>query len=267
MIPSSSTTTRPRPQCARRLAALVLPAVLLATGLTAAVPAPVHAAAQSTRQPADTYPVRAVKPENCPKGTPETVEVPGNFGEADLAITCVDGRHSRNIADHDRFTRELRRAAPFFGSQVGAGYMSLACAFCPAPAKRVTQPLQRGDERPTLVVNSTLDQVTPIEGARALASELRSPLVTLQGAGHGLYGFSSNACTTHTADAYLIRGELPAGNITCKSPQPSSALPPPGSWWFCGAGAAGRTGLLVAPQHGWTGHPGGQRASGDTLDI
>ncbi len=163
--------------------------------------------------------------------TPETVEVPDNFQEAYQAITCADSRHSRNVADYDRFTRELRRAAPFFGSQVGAGYINLACAFWPAPAKRVTQPLQRGDELPALVVNSTLDPATPVEGARALASELRSPLITMQGVGHGLYGLESNTCVTRAADAYLIRGTLPAGSTTCRQqPQPSSVLVPPDSW-------------------------------------
>ncbi len=162
-------------------------------------------------------------------GTPE--EPPAlqtsNFLEANSAIGCLDGQVSRDLAAYDRRAQGIQKDAPFFGARPEWTYSDLECAFWPAPAKRFDAKLRNGDQQAALVVNSTLDSSTPIEGARALAKQLGSPLFVLEGVGHGLYGAEGNECLTRVVDTYLSSGGLPSDGARCRQdPQPSAALLP-----------------------------------------
>ena len=70
------------------------------------------------------------------------------------------------------------------------------------------------DAPPILVVGNTGDPATPLSGARAVASTLRSAvLVTVDIEGHTAYG--RNRCATDLVDEYLISGRAPDAARSC----------------------------------------------------
>ncbi|WP_258527772.1 alpha/beta hydrolase [Streptomyces sp. NBRC 110611] len=73
---------------------------------------------------------------------------------------------------------------------------------------------------PVLLLAAERDAATPYEGARELHRRFPgSSLVTEKGAGtHGI-AFGENACVNTYAEAYLLRGKVPAHSVYC-SPRP-----------------------------------------------
>lgn len=71
-------------------------------------------------------------------------------------------------------------------------------------------------EQPVLIFGITGDHATPYAGAKQLAKELgNARLVTLEGSGHIASYSGHSTCADEIANAYLLRGELPADATVC----------------------------------------------------
>jgi pimeloyl-ACP methyl ester carboxylesterase len=104
-------------------------------------------------------------------------------------------------------------------------WLNLPCAFWPYSAPR--PPAVGGRSLAgILVINATGDPATPYAGAVTMHKLLRgSRLVTVtHNTNHGQYLFEGNACVDSHANAYLLRGALPARDAECVgNPHPAPA--------------------------------------------
>jgi pimeloyl-ACP methyl ester carboxylesterase len=146
------------------------------------------------------------------------------------AVECADAGWPRSFAYVTSDTEMINKTAPFYAW--GNVWDNAACAFWPVrgPAK----PLQiDGAGLPgILMLQGTLDPVTPYAGAQNAHKLLPSArMVVVEGGGNHGQSFSqpSNACVQRYVNAYLSTGALPqaAGlvNATC----PAGPDPGPGS--------------------------------------
>jgi pimeloyl-ACP methyl ester carboxylesterase len=69
--------------------------------------------------------------------------------------------------------------------------------------------------RPVLIIASRNDNATPYSGAVNTAKFLKSPLITLEGDGHGV-AYDGNECITKIIDDYLFNDVLPTGDVVCE---------------------------------------------------
>lgn len=90
------------------------------------------------------------------------------------------------------------------------------CAFWDESAEPVTE-VDNGVGG--LVVQNEWDPQTPLPSEQALHEDLRgSRMVTVRGGeGHGVYP-NGTACADGAVNAYLMRRELPAEDVTCDAP-------------------------------------------------
>ncbi|WP_199551589.1 alpha/beta hydrolase [Streptomyces sp. N35] len=75
--------------------------------------------------------------------------------------------------------------------------------------------IQRDGYPRGLVVQAERDVNTPYEGGVAMADRLDHILLTVQDGQHGQYLDQGNACVDQQVAAYLLRGILPSGPVTC----------------------------------------------------
>jgi pimeloyl-ACP methyl ester carboxylesterase len=141
-------------------------------------------------------------------------EYDSNLIEANIAINCADGRYDKTPAAVEQTMAELERASPLFGKYFGDP--SLNCLGWPAKPERpeldFSVPLAAGP----LVIGTTGDPATPYAQAVSLARLLSGArLISFEGEGHTIYG-GENFCVNDAVDAYLLRGELPGEDLTCR---------------------------------------------------
>lgn len=138
-----------------------------------------------------------------------------NLIEANIAINCADGRFSRDPAVVEQTNAALIDAAPLFGRYFQNPQVSCSGWVEPRAVPTLDYSLELGN--PILVLGTTGDPATPYQQAVALA-ELMSgaTLITYQGDGHTVYAGISD-CVDELVDAYLIDGEIPAGDSVCSS--------------------------------------------------
>ncbi|MFG2915323.1 alpha/beta hydrolase [Kitasatospora sp. NPDC048298] len=138
-----------------------------------------------------------------------------NLNAANRAISCVDARQRYSDQDVQQQLPQFRAASPVFGTYTAWGLSG--CTGWPVPGKTAHPEVSAPGAAPILVVGTTGDPATPVEGARAMAQQLGAGVgvsVTLQGEGHGGYN-TGNACLKQTVDAYLLDGTVPADGTTC----------------------------------------------------
>jgi pimeloyl-ACP methyl ester carboxylesterase len=120
--------------------------------------------------------------------------------DAYFGIFCLDRDRDVSVDEVLDARDRLAAVAPLLGQ----GWLTemLVCAQWPLPARPI--PMVRADsETPVLVVGSTGDAATPIEGTRNMAKVLgNSMLLVVESDDHTSYG--SNACATRIIDDYLI---------------------------------------------------------------
>ncbi|SDN40102.1 alpha/beta hydrolase fold [Actinomyces ruminicola] len=130
------------------------------------------------------------------------------------AIDCLDYPVRGDEAGWDERAEQIKRVAPILG-----GGLSYPDAFCKGWGHHTDhQPkeIRAAGAAPILVVGITGDPATPYQWARALAAQLDSArLLTVEGNGHGAY-MRKGECVDNTIDAYLLRGELPEQDLTCR---------------------------------------------------
>ncbi len=166
------------------------------------------------------------KPATVPSGV---AEVYHNNIEALFSIMCTDAAYSRHPDEWPKLLDAADRAAPSFGRL--RLYTPLACATWPASSPdRYTGPFNKRTVHPVLVVGNTYDPVTPLSGARKLASLLpNSRLLTLNGYGHTTLLSEPSQCAASAIDRYLLSGQLPAEGTVChpdRDPFDPGATPP-----------------------------------------
>ncbi len=133
--------------------------------------------------------------------------------EAHAAIRCTDGgRWPSRKALRDQ-VRDFDLTARFSATDL---MLSLPCVYWPAERHHAPKQFSAPSRiPPILVVNSTGDPVTPIDGAEALADALPgSFLLTWDGAGHTAVGRGID-CIDLAVVRYLVDLTLPAAGTTC----------------------------------------------------
>ncbi|NUR06355.1 MAG: alpha/beta fold hydrolase [Nocardioidaceae bacterium] len=143
---------------------------------------------------------------------------PGGFRDNALemlyAVNCLD--HDDGVSSSKVGTLEpaFERASPTFGRTFA--YSTSACANWPIHTGRQPAPVTAKGSAPIMVVGTTRDPATPIEGARGLVRQLDDAvLVTRDGDGHTAYHQGSQ-CVDDTIEAYLVAGKVPKSEVDCR---------------------------------------------------
>ncbi|WP_132875832.1 alpha/beta hydrolase [Tamaricihabitans halophyticus] len=186
--------------------------------LTGVRPAPASRAA-STEQIAARY-------QTATEGGPQ-LRAPQSYDDAYdasfITITCNDTPWTD---DRDSL---LRKSAEF-GEKwplLGWGWVAQPCISWDRPAVSLPTPTGAGVP-PVLMVQSTNDPATPLEGARRAHERFAgSRMITVADEGdHGIYAFTGNECVDEQVERYLVDGEVPAGDTTCPGmPLPNAEEP------------------------------------------
>ncbi|MFI8192431.1 alpha/beta hydrolase [Streptomyces sp. NPDC085946] len=136
------------------------------------------------------------------------------YGGQAAAIVCGDTAAPRDPDTYWREIQDSRQSHPLFGPLT---HNIAPCAFWPGSPGEAPTEIANGT--PALIVSTTGDTATTYRGSRALHRLLTgSRLLTLDGAiGHGVYGTYGNACVDRTVNAYLVSGDLPEGDPTCRT--------------------------------------------------
>jgi pimeloyl-ACP methyl ester carboxylesterase len=131
------------------------------------------------------------------------------------ASTCNDSEWPEDVRSYRQTVAEDRRRFPMFGA---AAANILPCAYWSEPLE---PPVRISDEGPrnVLILQNRRDPVTPLAGGERLHEKFgeRSRLVTVEGSGHGVYALGDNACALNVATAYLVEGEMPRRDVSCRA--------------------------------------------------
>ena len=142
----------------------------------------------------------------------------GTYGsnqlEANLAVSCLDGRSNASAAAMKAQNAKLQKMSPFFGRYWLNG--ALGCEQWPYKIAAKPKSYAATGSAPIIVVGTTGDPATPYWQAQNLANKIldNAQLVTFNGEGHTAYG-RSNECIVKNIDAYLIDGTVPSSDPDC----------------------------------------------------
>jgi pimeloyl-ACP methyl ester carboxylesterase len=132
-----------------------------------------------------------------------------------IASTCNDSEWPEDVQSYRHAVAEDRARFPMFGA---ASANILPCAYWSEPLEA---PVQISDEGPrnVLIMQNRRDPVTPLAGGELLHEQFgdRSRLVTVDGSGHGVYALGDNACALNVGTTYLVEGELPRRDVSCRA--------------------------------------------------
>ena len=128
-----------------------------------------------------------------------------------VAITCLDRNKNLSIDDAFDAMEHLRVVSPRLGPSVL--FELLLCASWPIDPMPPPDVTWTG-RTPLLVVGSTGDAATPLEGTRRMRDTLgNARLVVVDSFDHTSYG--SNDCATRAVDAYLVDPDGPVVDVDC----------------------------------------------------
>jgi pimeloyl-ACP methyl ester carboxylesterase len=136
-----------------------------------------------------------------------------NTALAFSAINCLDYPTTSDPAAMRAEEQRLREASPTLGYFFAYGGAN--CADWPYKNVRTPSAVKYSGSAPIVVVGTTGDPATPVEGASELRKQLgNASLLTFKGEGHTAYG-RSNTCISNAVDKYLVDGKEPADNTVC----------------------------------------------------
>jgi hypothetical protein len=123
----------------------------------------------------------------------------------------MDRTDRPTVEQDDADAVRRHEVAPRLSPGLSGSYM---CTFYPATTDpRI--PITGAGAGPVLVVGTTGDPATPLEGTKAMAKALEGGrLLTVVGDQHTGYGI--NDCSRETVDRYLIELTLPAEGTRCE---------------------------------------------------
>ena len=136
-----------------------------------------------------------------------------NSLEAFQVITCMDTADRPTVEQQDAEVAELHRVAPRFAQRTVGDY---SCTFFP-PSRDPRIEITGKGAGPIVVLGTTGDPATPLNGSRKMASALeQGRLVEVVGNRHTGYGV--NACSISAVEDYLVDpvGHLPAEGLRCE---------------------------------------------------
>lgn len=137
-----------------------------------------------------------------------------NALSARLYVVCGDSQWPTSIRHYQRAVVIDRIKYPMLG---GSTANISPCAFW--PGQHAEPPVKITDRGPSniLLVQNERDPGTPLASAQQMRKALgqRATMVTVDGAGHGIYPNSPNTCGKNTVDDYLIHGKRPAQDLAC----------------------------------------------------
>jgi pimeloyl-ACP methyl ester carboxylesterase len=135
-----------------------------------------------------------------------------NLMEAFEVITCMDSTARPTVAEDDAAVPEFKAVAPRMAAGTVGDYF---CTFFPPPIDpRI--PITGKGAGPIVVLGTTGDPATPLDGARKMAESLeQGRLVTVVANRHTGYGV--NACSSAAVEDYLVDpvGHLPTEGLRC----------------------------------------------------
>src|SRR4051794_946430 len=134
--------------------------------------------------------------------------------EAFQVISCMDTTERLTVEQDDATVPQLQAAAPRMARRSVGDY---ACTFYPPSLDPRIEITGKG-AGPILVMGTTGDPATPLEGTRAMAEALEDGrLVVVEGNQHTGYGV--NECSSSAVDNYLLDpvGHLPPEGLVCHS--------------------------------------------------
>ncbi len=135
-----------------------------------------------------------------------------NLIEAFEVITCMDSTERPTVEEADATVPEFKAVAPRMEAGTVGDY---TCTFFP-PSIDPRIPITGKGAGPIVVLGTTGDPATPLDGARKMAAALeQGRLVTVVGNRHTGYGV--NACSSAAVEDYLVDpvGHLPAEGLRC----------------------------------------------------
>ncbi|MGI5129688.1 alpha/beta hydrolase [Pseudonocardia sp. CA-107938] len=133
----------------------------------------------------------------------------GTF-DGTLATACNDTQRRLAPAQAAEFAAKMRDAHPLFGAAMAL--QVVACA--PWPTGRPAAPTGGAGLPPVLVIGTSADPRSTLDGARRLAQALPGAVfVSWQGAGSG--AFPRTACVADVTTQMLAAGLLPADGTLC----------------------------------------------------
>lgn len=136
-----------------------------------------------------------------------------NANEVIAAVNCIDRKDRPGVYQVSKYATAWKKQYPMFGEILAWGL--LACEKWPAPAVGDVGTWKGGKIPPLLVVGTTYDPATVVEGARSLHKQMPgSRLLEWKGDGHTAYRQGSS-CVDQVVNVYFMRGTLPARNKTC----------------------------------------------------
>ena len=136
-----------------------------------------------------------------------------NSLEAFQVISCMDTVERPTVAEDDANVAKLQAVAPRFALRTVGSYF---CTFFPPTIDPRIEITGKG-AGPIVVMGTTGDPATPLEGTRKMAKALEhGRLVVVVGNQHTGYGL--NACSRAAVDDYLVdpAGHLPAEGLRCE---------------------------------------------------
>lgn len=138
-----------------------------------------------------------------------------NTNDAFTAVRCVDDPRITDPEVEGELNTRFREAAPFLDDGRGTGAAPLeACAFWPVPSEAEPAALSIDGLAPTLVLSTTDDPATPYEAGVALAEQLGSSLITVEGNEHTA-AFKGNDCVDDAVSDYLVDPTEPPADLVC----------------------------------------------------
>ncbi|PPQ73621.1 hypothetical protein CVT24_007620 [Panaeolus cyanescens] len=162
-----------------------------------------------------TYAGLATDPLECPADSPfEPV------GDAQTAIMCNDGRGIPNdLMSTRNYVSTMKKLSPSWGP-IWA-FLRLTCINWPRfQTSNFRGPFNATTSHPLLVIGNTADPVTPLAGAKKMASGFTGSVVLTQdSAGHCSISAPS-VCTQNYIRKYFVEGTLPKPGTVCPTDTP-----------------------------------------------
>lgn len=133
--------------------------------------------------------------------------------EAFQVISCMDSIERPTVEEDDANVTKFQAVAPRFAAGTVGSYL---CTFFP-PATDPRIEITGKDAGPIVVMGTTGDPATPLDGTRKMAAALDDGyLVVVVGNHHTGYGL--NACSSAAVEDYLVDpvGHLPVEGLRCE---------------------------------------------------
>ncbi|WP_331453041.1 alpha/beta hydrolase [Streptomyces sp. SS162] len=133
-----------------------------------------------------------------------------------LAVTCNDVEWPEDVNTYRQGVAEDRERYPLYGA---AAANITPCAFWPyAPAEPPVEVDAEGP-RNVLLLQNRRDAPTPHLGGKMLREKFgdRARLISVDDSGHGVYVLGKNSCALNTTTRYLVEGEMPGKDMSCRA--------------------------------------------------